>query len=106
MKNAAARIIVPFLFFAVTTPVDVRLAQEGATLSPGTLALRYAESLASGRIDDWARLDLGCLSRWRGAPTVPSEARSHIAHICYEDTVSISCRIARCPVPQPIDHAV
>ena len=106
MKNAAARIIVPFLFFAVTTPVDVRLAQEGATLSPGTLALRYAESLASGRIDDWVRLDLGCLSRWRGAPTVQSEARSHIAHICYEDTVSISCRIARCPIPQPIEQAL
>ena len=103
MKNAAARIIVPFLFFAVTTPVDVRLAQEGTTLSPGTLALRYAETSASGRIDDWARLDLGCLSRWRGAPTVQSEARSHIAHICYEDTVSISSPIARCPVPQRIE---
>ena len=46
MKHAAPRIIVPFLFFAVTTPVDVRLAQEGATLSPGTLALRYAETSA------------------------------------------------------------
>ena len=106
MKHAAPRIIVPFLFFAVTTPVDIRLAQEGATLSPGTLALRYAGTSASDRIDDWVRLDLGCLSRLRGAPTVQSEARSHIAHICYEDTVSISCRIARCPVPQPIDHAV
>ena len=52
MKNTTARIIVPFLFFTVTTPVDVRLAQEGATLSPGTLALRYAETSASGRIDD------------------------------------------------------
>ena len=106
MKNTTARIIVPFLFFTVTTPVDVRLAQEGATLSPGTLALRYAETSASGRIDDWVRLDLGCLSRLRGAPTVPSEARSPIAHISHEDTVSISCRIARCPAPQPIDHAV
>lgn len=106
MKNTTARIIVPFLFFAMTTPVDVRLAQEGATLSPGTLALRYAETSALGRIDDWARLDLGCLSRVRGAPTVPLEAWSHIAHISYEDTVSISCRIARCPVPQPTNHAV
>jgi len=103
MKNTTARIIVPFLFFAVTTPVDVRLAQEGATLSPGTLALRYAETSASGRTDDWARLDLGCLSRLRGAPTVPSEARSHITHISYENTVSISSRIARCQVPQRIE---
>jgi len=106
MKNAAPRIIVPFLFFAVTTPVDVPVAQEGATLSPGTLALRYAETSASGRIDDWARLDLGCLSRLRGAPTVQSEARSHIACISNEDTVLISCRIASYQVPQPIDHAV
>ena len=106
MKNTTARIIVPFLFFAVTTLVGVRLVQEGATLSPGTLALRYAETSASGRTDDWSRLDLSCLSRLRGAPTVPSEARSHIAHISYENTVSISCRIARCRVPQPIDHAV
>ena len=103
MKNTTARIIVPFLFFAVTTLVGVRLVQEGATLSPGTLALRYAETSASGRTDDWARLDLGCLSRLRGTPTVQSEARSHIEHISHEDTVSISSPIARCPVPQRIE---
>ena len=106
MKNAAPRIIVPFLLFATTKPVDARFAQDGVTLNPRSLALRYAETLLSGRIDDWARLDLGCLSRLRGAAAVSSEARSQIAHTCYEDTVSISCRSARGPLPQPIDHAV
>ena len=106
MKNVAPRFIVPFLFFTTTTPVDATFAQEGVTMNPRSLALRYAETSASGCIDDWARLDLGCLSRVRGDAVISSEARSQIAHTCYEDTVSISCRTARCPLPQPIDHTV
>lgn len=51
-------------------------------------ALRYAEALASGRIDEWARLDLGCLSRLRQDKGAPSETRSTIMRTCYEDTVT------------------
>lgn len=49
------------------------------------LALRYADALASGHVDEWARLDLGCLSRLRTGTA--SEARSTMARACYEDTV-------------------
>ncbi len=52
------------------------------------LALRYAEALTAGRIDDWARLDLGCLGRLRNAPTGSLPTRSQIARTCYDDTIN------------------
>ncbi|HSN03865.1 MAG TPA: hypothetical protein VLS44_02715, partial [Nitrospira sp.] len=52
------------------------------------LALRYAEAFAAGRAEDWARLDLGCLSRIRGAAAGSQETRSQIARACYDDTVN------------------
>ena len=106
MKNAAPRIIVPFLLSPRPHQSMQEFAQEGVTLNLRSLALRYSETLLSGRIDDWTRLDLGCFSRLRGVAAVSSEARSQIAHTCYEDTVSISCRSARGSVPQPIDCAM
>ena len=63
---------------------------QGNTLTgeSARLALRYAEALAAGHIDDWARLDLGCLSRLRNAATGSPQTRSQIARICYDDTVN------------------
>jgi hypothetical protein len=52
------------------------------------LALRYAEALAAGRTDDWARLDLGCLSRLRAQAAGSPDARARIARTCYDDTVT------------------
>lgn len=52
------------------------------------LALRYAEALTAGRIDDWARLDLGCLGRLRNAATGSQATRSQIARTCYDDTIN------------------
>ena len=52
------------------------------------LALRYAEALAAGRAEDWARLDLGCLSRWRAQAAGSPDARARIARTCYDDTVN------------------
>ncbi len=67
---------------AGTTPAGAR-ATDAARL-----ALRYAETLAAGRIDDWARLDLGCLSRVRATAAGSPEARSRTARACYEDTLN------------------
>lgn len=63
-------------------------ASAGNANAPARLALQYAETMAAGRIDDWARLDLGCLSRMRDHKAVSPETRSRIAHTCYEDTLA------------------
>ncbi len=65
-----------------------QVASAGNANEPARLALRYAEAMAAGRIDDWARLDLGCLSRVRAEKAVSPETRSRIAHTCYEDTLT------------------
>jgi len=57
------------------------------TDEPARLALRYAETLAAGRIDDWARLDAGCLGRLRAEKAASPEMRARIARACYEDTL-------------------
>jgi hypothetical protein len=52
------------------------------------LALHYAEAFTSGRSNDWARHDLGCLSRFRAAKAGSPETRAGIAQTCYTDTLN------------------
>lgn len=52
------------------------------------LALRYANALATNRADNWARLDLGCLSRLRAAGAGSPDNRKRVARTCYDDTVN------------------
>jgi hypothetical protein len=64
-----------------------KISARSAAQDASRLALRYAEALASGHVDEWARLDLGCLSRLRTGRGLSAEARSATARACYEDTV-------------------
>ncbi|MEQ1795424.1 MAG: hypothetical protein ABL970_14675, partial [Nitrospira sp.] len=77
-----------------TTLHDGGLAEAGQTQGKARadesarLALRYAEALAAGRVEDWARLDLGCLSRLRAQASGSPDARTRIARTCYDDTMN------------------
>ncbi len=55
---------------------------------PATVAVRYAESLASSRVEDWARLDLGCLSRARQADASSSDGKLPGVERCWTDTMN------------------
>ena len=52
------------------------------------MALEYAKTFSTGRSDDWARLDLGCLNRIRAAGSGSTETRTRLASTCYADTLS------------------
>jgi hypothetical protein len=65
-----------------TTPANLRVNESAR------MALEYAKTFSTGRSDDWARLDLGCLNRIRAAGSGSTETRTRLASACYADTLS------------------
>lgn len=54
-----------------------------------SLALRYAEAMATGRVTGWAALDLGCLARrQKGGTMVIHHSAELAAKACWDDTMA------------------
>ncbi|MCA9479301.1 MAG: hypothetical protein KC545_02940, partial [Nitrospira sp.] len=66
--------------------VDVSL--EAPSVHPADLALRYAEAMADGKVEEWAALDLACLMRQRQqARSSLLQASAATAKSCWEATM-------------------
>ncbi|MCA9462686.1 MAG: hypothetical protein KC590_11215 [Nitrospira sp.] len=66
--------------------VDVSL--EAPSVHPADLALRYAEAMADGKVEEWAALDLACLMRQRQqAHSSLLQASAATAKSCWEATM-------------------
>ncbi len=62
---------------------------------PARLVLQYAEALTTGKAEDWAAVDLGCLARRRD-----SEPSAGTDNTCWEDTMNAH-RILVADDPEP-----
>lgn len=64
--------------------VEAKSAKSPGVSEPAALAVRYAESLSMSRVEEWARLDLGCLARAR---TAGKGDRSASFQSCWDETM-------------------
>ncbi len=76
-------------------PGEAKTAKSVSAADPATIAVRHAQALAASRVEEWARLDLGCLARERAAghkPTLPTPGR---AQQCWDDTMRAQYAMAK-----------
>lgn len=81
--------LVPFA--ADVVAVQAKSAKTAQGQDPAAVALRHAEALAASRVEQWARLDLGCLARARAAVTAPGPSSSQL---CWDETMKAHVALA------------
>lgn len=73
--------------FAAADPSD-RSHEVSHGTGASRLALRYAEAMAAGRVDEWAALDLGCLARQQRIHSASERIPESVAKACWDDTMA------------------
>ncbi|MDH4362320.1 MAG: hypothetical protein OEW33_16470, partial [Nitrospirota bacterium] len=77
-------------------PADAEVSQGAGPEGASDLTLRYSEALAAGQVEEWAALDLGCLTRQHKQKDSSSKPLSEsAAKACWEETLTAHQELVR-----------
>lgn len=84
----------PALFFGLLVGFATTDLQAKGTNAEG-VALTYVQALAKGQVAEWAKLDLGCLTRAKGLSRAQGFQGTGLQQTCWDDTMTAHRNMAR-----------